>query len=586
MKKIFSCIKECIILCFITNLFIQGQPYIYNTVVAEIDTLHLVTFDDVQAYVNEYHFPYLYRPIGKGYFAALDQIITKRLKVIDFFRKELDKKSKSLKNIRRIIAEELVNEYYKTQYYDKYINDSTIRKAYEEFGKVILYQQIILKKEENISQQSLDSLRSFADSIRKMAESGIEFETLVKKYSQEINTTKNIGTVLSMNWEQSYFDNVKFAIFNIPKNTIYIIEDEQNLYIVKVIDIQYVEKEPYDFVKEKIKKTLELQYVPKAMAEFQLELQKLVDEKTIQWDTKGLEQIVKWSSFPKFYEQAYKDTIQRAIASGRNFLIAQLPKQKIDLKKYLYLLNDVLMIRKQTNITEYDIKEYIREAVSMDIVLQKALAMRLDKKILGPFTDNYVLVDEITKLYDQEVIEKQIPPKTEKALKLFYESNKDSLYYQLAEVIIYIALAPDTSTITEFKKRLDAGIPFEKVDRRVLVRKIIRDRDGTLRPEKSDVSIELAKAAFTLQLNEVAGPIEYYDSENGKKYALIKCIKIKEEKQLTYDDVKDRLVNDYKNFHREKIKEKVRNQLMKQFNVKIYTDRLKDCLVAMKIPTQ
>ncbi|MEJ5352321.1 MAG: peptidylprolyl isomerase [Melioribacteraceae bacterium] len=561
---------------FLTSLLIQAQSKIHNTVLAEIDNSYQVRFADVQNYFNEYHFVYLYRPAGKGYKAALEQIVTKRLKVIDFFNKNLDKKKLSF-DFRRRYADELVNEYYKTKYYNKYINDSTIINEYRKVNKKVFYQQIVLKKD-STSQHALDSLNALADSIKSLFLSGND-----DKIYSLIGDTSSFKTVLSLSWEQSYTDNLKFLIFNFPENSAYILEDENALYVIKVNDVVYDESEPLQDIKDKIVKKLELYYASKAVAEFQLELQRLVDEKSIQWNLEGLSRIVEWSKVPKFYEQTYIDTIQKVINLGKNFLIAQLPEQTVDLKKFFYLLNEVLMIRKQNDITENDIKSYIREALSMDIIVNKCKSLGIDKNIFNPLTQNLVLVDEIVKLYNEAIIESQIPEKTEKSLKQFYENNKDSLYYQLAQSNIYIALAPDTNKINEFKKKLAEGIPFEKINNRILVRRIFRERNGNIKLEQSDVSEEIGKAALNLNLGEVAGPFEFYDKERGKMYALIKCVFKNEEKQLTYDEVKSKIENDFKNYHRERIEKKVLKELEKLYNTKIYYDRLDGCLSELKI---
>ncbi len=558
---------------------IQAQSQVFNTILAEIDETFKVTFTDVQNYFNEYHFAYLYRPPGKGYKAALEQIVNKRLKVIDFFQKNLDKKSKLTYDFRRRFADELVNEYYKTKYYDKYINDSTIINEYKKVNKKVFYKHIILKKVENISQHALDSLYALADSIKSLLLNGNN-----DKIYQLIDDTSSFKTTLSLNWEQSYTDNHNYLIFNLQDKSTYILEDENALHIIKIIDIVYDESKPLEDIKDKIVKTLELFYAPKAIAEFQLELQKLVDEKSIKWNSEGLSKIVEWSQIPKFFEKTYLDTIQRNINSGRNFIVAQLPVENIDLKKFFYLLTDVLMIRKQNDINENDIKAYIKEALSMEIIINKAKAQGLDKNIFNPLTSNYVLIDEIAKLYDEEVIEKQIPAITKKSLEQFYEKNKDSLYYQLEQSNIYIALAPDTTKINELKKKLSEGIPFEKIDNRILVRRIFRDRNGNIKPEQSDVSLDIAEAALKLKLYDVAGPFEFYYKQEGKMLALIMCVLKNEEKQLAYDEVKNKIENDFKNYHREKIKSEVQKKLEKQYNAKIYYDKLDYCLSELKIP--
>ncbi|MBP8976174.1 MAG: peptidyl-prolyl cis-trans isomerase [Bacteroidetes bacterium] len=340
---------------------------------------------------------------------------------------------------------------------------------------------------------------------------------------------------------------------------------------------------PLDSVKNEIAKVLGIRYSETSLKEFKDLQRKLVGEESVTWNAKGLAQIVQWSnSIPQFYKNVYKDTLQKAISSGDNFIIMESPQVKVDLKKYLYLLNEVLILSREVDFTESDIKSYILEAVKIDLIAQKARSLGLEKKILNPYTRNSALIDGIASLYDQYVIEKQIPPATEAALKIFYQENKDSLYYQLARVNIYVAFASDTAGISKFKDSLAHNVPFERIDKRVFVKRYIRTREGVIQPEKPEDNVVLGKIAFTLSLGDVAGPIEII--ENGeKKLALFKCVYKIEEKQLLYEDVKDRIVNDYRQYYLNKIQESTFNQLKVKYSVQIYDDTFHQILTSLKI---
>jgi hypothetical protein len=189
-------------------------------------------------------------------------------------------------------------------------------------------------------------------------------------------------------------------------------------------------------------------------------------------------------------------------------------------------------------------------------------------------------------LYNHHEIEEHIPPATDQALRDFYRANKDSLYYQLAKVNVYAVVDTNKSVIDGMKEKLDQKVPFEKLAREVLVKTFIRRRDGTLATFLGEEPPFLAEAAFTLKLNEVAGPIEYVDPEKGKEYALIKCIGTQEEKQLSYEDVNKTIADEFANYHRERIALSVAEQLRRKYSVTIYRDVLKKHLLSMGINPQ
>ncbi len=570
-KKFFVC------LIFIFTCIPSSIMYAQE-IVALIDSGYKVYFSDVQKYVYDHYFDRLYRPKVKGYEAALDQIIRKQIKVMDFFDKGLDQNPQIIAGIRRTINEELINEFFNEEIFKKYVNDSTIFEAYKDYGKIVYYRQMAFPKGENVSEDSLDSLRKMVNSIKETAKRS-DFVSVSRQYSRG----NNQDDLLSVQWKESLSRNLYYVIFNLPENALNILEDARALYIVKIVKIENYPTPPLDSVKNEIAKVLELRYADVSLKEFEELQRKLIGEESISWNEKGLAQIVKWSNdIPQFYKTAYKDTLQKAISSGKNFIIMESPQVKVDLKKYLYLLDEVLIFSREYDFTESDIKSFILEAVKIDLIAQKARSLGFEKKILNPYTRNSALIDGIASLYDQYVIEKQIPPATEAALKKFYQEKKDSLYYQLARVNIYVAFASDTAGILKFKDSLAHNVPFEKIDKRVFVKRYIRTREGEIRPERPEDYVLLGKIAFTLSLGDVAGPIEIV--ENGeKKLALFKCVYKLEEKQLLYEDVKDRIANDYKQYYLNKIQESIFNQLKEKYSVQIYDDTFHQILTSLKI---
>jgi hypothetical protein len=117
------------------------------------------------------------------------------------------------------------------------------------------------------------------------------------------------------------------------------------------------------------------------------------------------------------------------------------------------------------------------------------------------------------------------------------------LFYQLAKVNIYALVDSSRSAIEKMKQKLDQGVPFEKLASTILVKTFIRQRDGGIDSYLSNEPPDLGETAFKLRLFETAGPIEYKDTANVRQYALIKCMHIREEKQLTYSDVKKHYCN-------------------------------------------
>ncbi len=198
-------------------------------------------------------------------------------------------------------------------------------------------------------------------------------------------------------------------------------------------------------------------------------------------------------------------------------------------------------------------------------------------------TKNPVLRNEILRLYDLHEIEARIPAVTDEALKAFYAAHKDSLFYQLAKVNLYAVIDSSKKVIDEAKRKFEQNVPFEKLAPEIFVKTYVRERNGTLDTYLADEPPYLGEAAFRLKLYETAGPIEYVDSANGNRYALIKCMAIREAKQLSYNDVEKTITDDFTKYYREEIAKATQNHLKEKYRVAIYRDVLRKNLLSIGI---
>ena len=571
------------------NIFIhcKAQDTTHQNIIVKFAGNYSISFTELQKYIFDYHYDLAYRNNkAEAYKKGLDDMVVRQLKIIDFFNLGLNENIELLQSIRRTINEELVIQFFKTQFYGKYVNDKSTQEAYVQMGKEVIYRQIVLIKPNNASQKFIDSLKTAAKDIKTKIDTGADFVELVKHYSQDVESARLGGMMPPINWKTSISNMSDHIIFDLAVGKVQIIEKSQSIQIVKVVNIDKINVQPFEKVKDDIIKTLNEKYMDLSLQEFDSSKNKSVDKKTLKWNKRAIRQLVTWSNIPNFYQQYYSDTLQHAILQGRNFLILQHSKGKVDLKEFLRLLDNVLIVGRSSLFNEDDIKRFILEAVQTNIIINKANALNLEKDIVNPGTTNPVIKNEIVGLYNRQIIESQIPKATEEALRQFYQANKDSLFYQLAKVNIYAVIAPDGKTINDLKHKLDQNVPFEKLTGEVFVKTFIRDRDSVI---ESYLSVEkpfLGKAAFHLKLYETAGPIEYDDPEKGRQYALIKCMAKREEKQLLYQDVEKIIADEFLNFNREKITRATEEQLREKYPVIIYKDNLKQNLSSIGITIQ
>jgi hypothetical protein len=561
----------------------QDKPNINddnNKIVAKLDKDYLVTLKDLRQYITDWRYGHRFPDKSDVYKNALKELIKNRLRVFDFFDRRLDENQNSMETIRRIINNELMNAFFDKSFAEKYANEKTAAVAYKEMHKEFICNDILLATPlDHPTKENIDSLRTIALEIETGLNKNYDIENLIKSYSLKnfyVKTNRNVT------WSETMVDPVANVIFGLKKGFTRVVESVDGFHIVKVLNIKNVKLEPFEKMKDNIIAQLQRGFYNvynKAYDEYR---NGLIDKSSIKWNQSGLDQIVKWSSEDeRFYAGAYKDSIQNAISNGNNFEILSDKNGKVDLKEYLRLLEQVVVLYPNTVLNSANIKDFILSAVSDNNVVLAAKKAGMEKKLISPYTQNPIVADRLLYVYNLTVIDGSIPKATTEALHKFYEDHKDPTFYQLKKVYIYARVYPDSAKAAADINEIRKGTPFEKVSDAWLVKMFIRERDGQLKAYRTSGGDYLAKAAFTLSLNESAGPIEYDDSTNGKQFAVIKCFKLEPEKQLTYDDVKGkRIEEEFNNYYRQKISDEIDAGLKKKYSVEIFENVLSEAIVS------
>jgi hypothetical protein len=537
-----------------------------NNIVVKYDNNHSVTINDLHKYVKDWLYYKKFPDRSDAYNNALKDMVTNQLKRIDFFEKGLDKNQELVQSINRIINEELVAEYFETQYLGKFTTEENAKKIYGMMNREVVYQMIELSKPVGASQKQLDSLKEKALAIKSEIDNGKDFSLLVKKYSQNKTSLMNNGFMPPLGWKQSFLYPHNKVIYNLNKNDVRILNSTNAFLIVKIADINYTHLEPYDSLKDEIISDLKSIYVDSSLTEYEKDKDQLIDNESLKWNSAALKEIVQWSNIPNFYRSEYQKTFKDAIENGNNKIILTYNGGTVDYKELLRLLNNVLIIRDFRGMEEEHIKKYLAEAIRTDLIVKKAESLDLKKNIFYAFTANPALKYQIVKLYNQAEIEAKLPEATDEALHRFYKENENTLYYQLEKRNLFVMVFPNKVDAEKALVKINTGTPFEKVTGVYSVKTYIKERDDGIKSFGKDENPIFGKVGFELKESEVTGPIEFKDENDQSEYALIKCYHIRPEKQLTYNDVSNSITEDFKNYHREIIEKEIEVQLRNKYN--------------------
>jgi len=574
-KKIFrGVLCLLIMLCVGCNNDAQQK----RDIVAEVGDNSQITFKELKTFTVNYLYDRRFRKKEEAYSKALDQMITNQLERIDFVERGLDKDEALLKSIARTISEETIVEYFNSEFLGKYTNDDFVYQTYQAMSREVEYQQIVLKKSKRATKNELESIKRKAEKIKSKIDQGADFTEYVHLYSEDAESAAQDGYMPPITWKSRSENPKNSTIFNYKPGDIIFLETDDSFCIVKVTKINTIKMEPFEKMKEQIVENNKKEYLDISLEEYAKEKQKLIDESNLNWDKKALQQLLEWWKEPEFFNQNYQRTIQNFIDEGENRTILKYADGKVDYKELLRLFNNVLIPKGSKYSKIENVKDYILEAIRTDMVLKKAQALGFSDHIIDPNTKNDVIQISMVRLYRQKVLDPQIPEPTEEALQRFYEDNRDSLYYQLEKVNIYVLLYDNKEEAERIWQKVKQGADFKDVSRRWVVKTYIKDRDGKIKIDKEKDSKVLAETAFTLKEGETKGVIEYIDPEKGRQFAIIKCSHHRPKKQLTFEDVQKNIKADFKEFNEKRIQREVARDLRKKYRVVIHKKVLENNL--------
>lgn len=503
----------------------------------------------------------------RGYREALDELITKKLKQVDFINQGLHRNQDLISNIQKVISEELIVRYFDSEYLGQYITDEVIEDYYQGLGRRVRYQQIVLNKN---NADNLESLKQKATEIKEQAENNDNFAELVNEFSEDLKSAQRDGNMSEMSWREGTSSPKNQVIFRMPEGTVRVIETTRQILVVKVNRVNEVELRPLEELKPEIFRILREVYSPRAFADYDRDKANLLDDKKYQWNEEGLNQLVEWTRIDGFYSQdKYKQIIEEALTGGNNFEILKYEKGTVDLQKYLYLLNNILLINTSANATKDDFKQFIDEALRTELIVEKARDLGFDEEILSLNTKSPVILDEYVRLYDEEFIFSKIPEKNNQNYQKFYDLTKDSLFYQPDKVNLRVKIFDSEEDARGVMAEIKNGKEFEDIFNAWSVKTYIVNKEGKIESYLSPEPNYFGDEAFKLTQGETAGPVKFKE-EGETKFAVIKAHNVEEEKIRTLDEVHQRILSRmYNNYYFNKYSNEVAASLRQKYSVKI-----------------
>ena len=545
----------------------RSQPVTRTSVVATVDG----RLDVTVAELTERAPRLLYRGIvdpTRQYQTALQEAVLERLKGLDFFRRGYDRDAEFVDLHGLQITEELLVAYYERQYEQAYLNDESLRREHERMGRVVQVRQVILPKPNGATAQTLQRLRQTVGEIRRRLDEGVPVEDLVTRYSEDEASVRVGGLTEPITWEQSTQTALSAAAFELDPGEAVSLETG-NAFIVAVGDrVGRVETPPFEAVRDRLVTVLRGRYADQANEAYYEERQGMVDSLSVRWNTDLLSEIVEWVDTPGFFEGGYVSVINDRLVAQGDTVVFRDSAGELRLSGLPRLIREVLVLSRRVNDDVELVQDYLLEAVRADRMADRARELGLDQGLLRPGSASPVLSDAFRLYYDERRIEDELPEPTESALRDFYEANDDSLFYQLETVYTEVIERETEAEIDHVWSRVQDGVPFSEASHRRLVRSFQRTRDGSVVTRNLREPPYVGEVALGLSAGETAGPLSY-ETPRGRRYAIVLVTKRLDERQLAFEEVRDRVAEAFTEHHRQRLAAEVEAELRDRYTVEV-----------------
>jgi len=240
------------------------------------------------------------------------------------------------------------------------------------------------------------------------------------------------------------------------------------------------------------------------------------------------------------------------------------------------VFDKVLILSEGGTYTEDVIHDFILEAIRTEEIANRARAIGLEADIMTANTPSPGLRSAFLRFYNERHVEEQVPAPTDGRLRAFYQQHVDSMFYQLRTANIQIIERSTREEIDAIWDEIQRGVRFEAASSRRLNRVYRITHDGDVVSNVRSEPAYFADIAFDLEEGDVVGPVAFETDQGDTRYAIIKSGTQLEARRLRFDEVEDRVRQEYLSYHRQRVEDELRTQLESRHGVKVFNDVLND----------
>jgi hypothetical protein len=209
MKSIKYLFTSLIFFAFVARAQDPANIIADNEVVGKINSDYPVTLKDLKQFISDWKYQNKFRDKSDTYKNALNDLIKYRIRIFDFFDRNLQSNQDLMEGISRSINNELMKSFFDKNFADAYVNEKTAAEAYKEMDKEIICTDILLPMPADITKIKRDSLRTISLDIETGLSKNLSIKSLLKPYSPK---NFKVNAQRMVRWSETMIDPVANVI--------------------------------------------------------------------------------------------------------------------------------------------------------------------------------------------------------------------------------------------------------------------------------------------------------------------------------------------------------------------------------------
>ena len=505
---------------------------------------------------------------------VLENLIKKKLMLVDAYRKGLDQKEEIVEAgemaRKQVAIQQLL---YKKEVLDKIITEKAVKDYYEKQNEEFHTRHIMIKVNRNDSTQMAEA-KVRIDSIRQALLNGTPFDTLAMELSEDPNNAKRGGDLGYFTWGHQP-DEIMEALYEMkPGQLSEPVLSPYGYHVVELLDRRPVEvQKPFEQVEQSIRENLYNKHIS--------EIKELGDNYVEQMkEDYGLDYYEESLNFV-FGKISNPDT-PKNVSLFADFTEEEMKMVVAEWSDGQVTVEDLSKIIKPGYTRLFPTAESLKNMVS-DIVLPDMFTKRAQES--GVYEAPEALQakkDAMERIMLIEIKKLEVDDKInydDQTLKAYYEENL-SKYMTEPEVTIREIIVSDNNLAEELLAKGKAGENWEQLAKKHNIDPARKKVAGLYGPFSKNRYGRVGREAHKVNEGDFCKrPIRM----GRDKYSVFQIIKKSPPQQMPFEECKDKVKRDYQQQVRADLESEWLDRIRSEIEVKIFEDNLRDVMPFEKV---